>query len=191
MPTLPIVRTANASISYPYRPVALFVGGTAGIGEGMARAFAQHAHGNADVFIAGRNRAAGEAILASMPTVAPMDGAPAPRREFVECDATLMRNVRRAAAEVKTKTDRVNFMVITSGMLGFQGRDETEEGIDRKLALHYYARWTFIHEYAEIYICSRVPALTLLRIQDVPHHAEGKGRWPRCKSHERLCRGEW
>lgn len=147
MPSLPIVRATNASIFYPYRPVALFVGGTAGIGEGMARAFAQHARGDADVFIAGRNRAAGEAILASMPTVAPKDGVPAPRREFVECDATLMRNVRSAAAEIKAKTDRVNYMVITSGMLGFQGRDETDEGIDRKLALHYYARWTFINEY--------------------------------------------
>lgn len=27
-----------------------------------------------------------------------------------------------------------------------RGRDETEEGIDRKLALHYYARWRFTYE---------------------------------------------
>jgi len=26
------------------------------------------------------------------------------------------------------------------------GRDETSEGIDKKLAVHYYARWRFIHD---------------------------------------------
>jgi hypothetical protein len=27
-----------------------------------------------------------------------------------------------------------------------KGRDETEEGIDKKLAVHYYARWKFISD---------------------------------------------
>ena len=147
MPSLSAVRTANASTARPYRPVALFVGGTSGIGEGMARAFAQHARGDADMLIVGRNRAAGEAILASMPTPVPKDGTPGPRREFVECDATLMRNVRAAATEIKAKVDRVNFLVVSPGVLTLNGRDETDEGIDRKLAVHYYARWTFMHEY--------------------------------------------
>lgn len=145
MPSLSAARAANASITRPYRPVALFLGGTSGIGEGMARAFVQHAKGDADVFIIGRNRAAGERILASLPTPA---GSPAPRREFVQCDATLMKNVREAAREIRGKVDKVNYLVMSPGVMTLNGRNETEEGIDRKLAVHYYARWTLLYECA-------------------------------------------
>lgn len=27
-----------------------------------------------------------------------------------------------------------------------KGRDETSEGMDKKLALNYYARWKFVHD---------------------------------------------
>jgi hypothetical protein len=30
--------------------------------------------------------------------------------------------------------------------MALAGRDETEEGIDKKLAVHYYARWKFLHD---------------------------------------------
>lgn len=144
MPSLTAARTANGSITRQYRPVAVFLGGTSGIGEGMARAFAQHAKGDADVFIVGRNRAAAQSILSSMPTPT---GTPTPKREFVECDATLMKNVREAAKDIKRSVNKVNYVVMSPGIMTLSGRDETTEGIDRKLALHYYARWTFLQEY--------------------------------------------
>jgi len=35
---------------------------------------------------------------------------------------------------------------MTTGYLTLKGRDETSEGIDKKLALNYYARWKFIND---------------------------------------------
>jgi len=45
MPSLKDVQTTNAQFSPTYRPVAMFVGGTSGIGQAMAEKFAHHTKG--------------------------------------------------------------------------------------------------------------------------------------------------
>lgn len=149
MPSLSSIRAANLSIgsSLPYRPVAIFVGGTAGIGAGMARAFARHRDGDAHIILVGRNRAAAEEIIASFPKPEGKE----PKYEFVECDLTLMRNVRKTTAELKERLLKVNFLVMSPGIMTFDGRTESDEGIDRKTALHYYARWRFTYECVTVY----------------------------------------
>lgn len=144
MANLASIRAANIGIgsSLPYRPVAIFVGGTSGIGAGMARALARHRNGDAHIVLVGRNRAAAEEIIASFPP-ASKDA----KYEFVECDVTLMRNVRKTTEELKQRLPKVNFLVLSPGIMTLQGRTDTDEGIDRKLALHYYARWRFTYEY--------------------------------------------
>jgi NAD(P)-dependent dehydrogenase (short-subunit alcohol dehydrogenase family) len=148
MPSLSAARTFNSALTFPYRPVGVFVGGTSGIGEGLVRAFAQHTKGDVDIIIVGRNRQAGEAILSSLPT--PPPPADPPRREFVHCDASLTRNVQATTDELSKRLPSLNYLVITAGIFNLKGRDETEEGIDRQLALHYYSRWKFIHKYASL-----------------------------------------
>ncbi|KAF7334711.1 hypothetical protein MVEN_02301800 [Mycena venus] len=142
MPSLSAIRTFNAAFSPSYTPVAIFVGGTSGIGRGMAEAFARHTKGNAHIVIVGRNRAAAESILATFPKPT-VSGA---THEFVECDVTLMKNVHRVATELRARIPKINFLVLTPGVLTMNGRNETEEGIDRKLAVHYYGRWRFIKD---------------------------------------------
>ncbi|GJE87538.1 NAD(P)-dependent dehydrogenase [Phanerochaete sordida] len=144
MPSLSSIRASNLSIgsSLPYHPVAIFVGGTAGIGAGMARTFAHHRNGDAHIILVGRNRAAAEEIIASFPKPEGKEV----QHEFVECDLTLMRNVRKTTAELKQRLPRVNFLVLSPGIMSFAGRTETDEGIDRKMALHYYARWRFTYD---------------------------------------------
>jgi hypothetical protein len=142
MPSLSIARTFNAAFSPSYTPTAIFVGGTSGIGQGMAEAFARHTKGNANIVLVGRNRAAGEAILRTFP----QPTVPGVTHEFVECDITLMKNVHRVAGELRTRIPKVNFLVLTAGVMTMNGRNETEEGIDRKLAVHYYGRWRFIND---------------------------------------------
>lgn len=144
MPSIANIRAANLGIgsSLPYQPVAIFVGGTSGIGAGMARAFARHRNGDAHIVLVGRNRAAAEEVIASFPKPADKSFT----HEFVECDATLMRNVRHTTAELSQRLPKINFLVMSPGIMTMQGRSETEEGIDRKLALHYYARWRFAYE---------------------------------------------
>jgi NAD(P)-dependent dehydrogenase (short-subunit alcohol dehydrogenase family) len=130
-------------------PVAVFVGGTAGIGASIASELTQALKGDIDVFIVGRNVAAGQAVLDSLPS---STNTLQRIRKFVQCDATLMRDVIRAAHEIKAKAERINYLAMSQGMLSLQGRTESTEGIDAKLALHYYSRWKFTHEYVLIYI---------------------------------------
>jgi NAD(P)-dependent dehydrogenase (short-subunit alcohol dehydrogenase family) len=123
-------------------PTGVFVGGTSGIGQGLAEAFANQTKGNANIFIVGRNKAAAEAVIAKFPK--PSD--PSARHEFVSCDATLMKNIRAASKELLTKSPTINYLVMSPGFLSTNGRTETVEGIDKKLAVHYYARFMFTNE---------------------------------------------
>ncbi|TFK91342.1 NAD(P)-binding protein [Polyporus arcularius HHB13444] len=142
MAPLSVVRAANAAFSPSYFPVAIFVGGTSGIGQGIAQAFARYTKGNAHIILVGRNQAAADSIIASFPkpTVA---GA---KHEFVRCDADLIRNVHATTSSLLARLPKVNFLVLSPGFASWKGRDETPEGIDRRLALHYYSRWKFIYD---------------------------------------------
>jgi NAD(P)-dependent dehydrogenase (short-subunit alcohol dehydrogenase family) len=156
MPSVADARAFNAMYKPPTttssRPVAVVVGGTAGIGAGIAGALASSFKGDIDFYIIGRNKAAGQAVLDSLPLPPPSqtDGQATrrPVRDFIPCDAWLMRDVGRTTAEIKTTrgVDKINYLVMSPGIGTLQGRTESDEGIDQKLALHYYARWKFAYE---------------------------------------------
>ncbi|KIM38604.1 hypothetical protein M413DRAFT_19939 [Hebeloma cylindrosporum] len=137
MPTLAAIRASNAAFTQPSQPVAVFLGGTSGIGEGMARVFAEHTKGNSDIIIN---------IFSSLP-IPPSRSASEPdksipAREFVQCAITMMKNIQEATRAILTKYQKINYLVMSPGT----GRDETQEGIDKKLAVHYYARWKFLDD---------------------------------------------
>ncbi|KAL0568720.1 hypothetical protein V5O48_013261 [Marasmius crinis-equi] len=123
-------------------PVGIFVGGTSGIGQGMAEAFATHTQGNAHIVIIGRNKAAAEAIIAKFP----QPSSPEAKHEFVQCDVTLMENVQKTTSDLLSRLPKINFLVLSPGYTTMKNRDESSEGIDRKMAVHYYARWKFISD---------------------------------------------
>lgn len=108
----------------------------------MATAFARHVKGNAHIILIGRNKASANTIISSFP--APSN--PLAKQEFIEADVSLIANVRAICAGLRYRLDKINFLVMSPGMLNSRGRTETSEGIDVKMALHYYARFTFIHE---------------------------------------------
>ncbi|KAE9405839.1 hypothetical protein BT96DRAFT_955108 [Gymnopus androsaceus JB14] len=144
MPSISEVRARNAAMlsTTSYLPVAIFVGGTSGIGEGMAEAFSKHTQGNAHIIIVGRNRAAAENIIARFPKPT----SPEAKHEFIQCDVSLMRNIRSVSEEIRSKVTKINLLAMSPGFMTTSGRNETEEGIDRKLAVHYYSRWMFTKE---------------------------------------------
>ncbi|KAF6765373.1 hypothetical protein DFP72DRAFT_1029256 [Ephemerocybe angulata] len=129
-------------------PVAVFVGGTSGIGQGMAEAFARWRGGRAHIVIVGRNQNAAKEIIDRFPKPPTTDATEELEwtHEFIQCDATLMSNVHATSQLILSKHPKINFLVLSAGFMSGSGRDESPEGIDRKLAVHYYSRWKFIRE---------------------------------------------
>ncbi|PVG01540.1 NAD(P)-binding protein [Serendipita vermifera] len=144
-------RTSNALFKPAAKPVGLFFGGTSGIGQAMAEQLARQTNGRAHIILLGRNQAAAEKIIASFPrTDASVPPEEASQYSFVKLDATSMADVRRVTSQLSSQLPKINFIVTTPGYLSTKGRDETPEGIDRKLACHFYARFRFIHDLAPL-----------------------------------------
>lgn len=147
MSALDAARASNAAYKPLSRPVGLFFGGTSGIGQAMAEQLARQTKGQAHIILLGRNKDAAEKIIEGFPRSE--ESASQEQKsiyEFVSIDATSMRRVREVTAELSSKLDKVNYIVITAGFLTLKGRTETEEGIDRKLACNFYARFRFTYD---------------------------------------------
>lgn len=144
MPSLDAVRKSNANVFHRKTPVALFLGGTSGIGRATAQAFARHTKGNAHIIIIGRNRAAAEAAFKTFPAHTNS------KYEFIYCDVGLVRNITEVTRNLLVRLHKVNYMVLTCGALPslwdtLRGvTSVTEEGISASLQLPYYARVKFL-----------------------------------------------
>ncbi|KAF5679150.1 Dehydrogenase reductase SDR family member on chromosome X [Fusarium heterosporum] len=113
---------------------ALVVGGTSGIGYAIAtRIAASPNYQFSAVTIVGRNKP---------------KAMPASNVSFRAVDASSMRSLKEFAAEYRGDTNNspLDLLVMTQGILTLAGRTETSEGIDKKMALHYYGRQLLIRE---------------------------------------------
>ncbi|KAH8833100.1 NAD(P)-binding protein [Flagelloscypha sp. PMI_526] len=142
MPSLRTVRAENANFSPKCVPVAIFVGGTSGVGQGMVQAFAKYTKGNAHIIIIGRNKDAADSIISTFPKPT----SPSAKHEFIQADISLMANIHSTTSQLLSTLPKINFLIMSPGILSLSGRNETSEGIDKKLALHYYARFAFTHD---------------------------------------------
>ncbi|KAJ7183822.1 hypothetical protein C8R46DRAFT_1209958 [Mycena filopes] len=147
MPTLTAVEASNAAFVPSYLPVAIFVGGTSGVGQAMAEAFARQVKGYAHIILIGRNAAAAADILAGFPKPPTEEGGWA--HEFVSCDVASMASIRAVCAELRRRLTRVNFLVLTAA--GPKANSlvecgETAEGLDNHLAMRYFARYLYTKE---------------------------------------------
>ncbi|KAK4120550.1 NAD(P)-binding protein [Parathielavia appendiculata] len=110
---------------------ALVVGGTGGIGYAIACRIAAESK-LSTVIISGRNK--------------PQD-IPHANIEFRPLDASSMRSIKQYTDAYKSAPEKdLNLLVLTQGIFSMAGRTETPEGIDRKMALHYYGRQLLIRE---------------------------------------------
>ncbi|KJA14749.1 hypothetical protein HYPSUDRAFT_48879 [Hypholoma sublateritium FD-334 SS-4] len=136
MPSFAAAREANATFNPEYVPVIVVTGGTAGIGQAMVEALAHHLKGRLHVVIVGRNRAAGEKVIAGLPS------APESKYEVMVCDVTIMKSIHALTAELLARLPKINFLVHSAGFVRFRGgRQETEDGIDDMMAIRYYNRF--------------------------------------------------
>lgn len=115
---------------------ALVVGGTSGIGYAMACRVAASSPA-ASVIISGRTK--------------PKD-IPHANIEFRPIEATLMSEIKSFTDKLKQQQsatiekNKLDLLIMTQGIMTMTGRTETSEGIDRKMALHYYGKQLLIRE---------------------------------------------
>lgn len=145
MPPLAAVRATNAALTHAFKqpPVALFVGGTSGIGQALSCAVARYTGGNARILLSGRNRSAAEQTINTYPRPTSLDANP---HSFLENDLFQMKNVQKTTSFLLVTLPKLNLLVLSTGFMDCRWRDETAEGIDKRLALNYYSRWKFIHD---------------------------------------------
>ncbi|KAJ5177550.1 uncharacterized protein N7500_000249 [Penicillium coprophilum] len=121
--------------------VAVFVGGTSGIGESTARAFVRHAL-SPHVYLIGRNAKQASKIIKEM-----RESNSSAEVRFIKKDISLLRAVDEACREIQPPNG-VNLLFLSSGISKggeeINNVTETEEGLNKKLSLHYYARMRFV-----------------------------------------------
>lgn len=91
--------------------------------------------------LVGRNKAAADEIIAGLP--APIDGG---KYEFVQCDVSSMRNVGAVTRDLAQRLEKINYLVLSTGLMSMAGYTPTEDGVDYKLAIHYYSRFKFARD---------------------------------------------
>ncbi|KXX82448.1 Dehydrogenase/reductase SDR family member on chromosome X [Madurella mycetomatis] len=111
---------------------ALVVGGTSGIGYAMACRIAAETN-SSSVIVSGRTKPQ-NLLHANI--------------EFRPLEATSMREIKQYTDAVKfsVQGQQLDLLIMSQGILSFAGRSETPEGIDRKMALHYYGKQLLIRE---------------------------------------------
>lgn len=145
MVSLSDVRTHNATLkTLGPNLVGVFVGGTSGISLYTAREFARNTV-SPHIYLIGRNAVEAARIADELRTINAGS-----RVDFIQKDVSLLRKVDEACREIKEKEKKVNLLFMTIGTMTMAGRTETEEGLDRKFALHYYARTRFVHQLAPL-----------------------------------------
>ncbi|KUJ16731.1 NAD(P)-binding protein [Mollisia scopiformis] len=138
MVSLDVVHASNARLR-ELGPglVALFVGGTSGIGEYTLKAFVKHSV-SPRVYLVGRNASSAERIIEECRGLN-KDG----KIEFIKADVSELAEVDRACKEIAAKEKSINLILQTQGNLNLRGRDESPEGLARKFTLNFYSRMRF------------------------------------------------
>jgi NAD(P)-dependent dehydrogenase (short-subunit alcohol dehydrogenase family) len=111
------------------------VGATSGIGRAIAERLAR---ADFDVTAVGRDAARGAEVVASM------SAAGRGAHTFVALDGSSLGTAYRSAGALARDGAAIDVLVLTQGIATTQGRTETAEGLDVKLATHYFARAAFV-----------------------------------------------
>ncbi|OAL22694.1 hypothetical protein AYO20_11146 [Fonsecaea nubica] len=150
--------------------VAVFFGGTGGIGQVTLRALATaEAQGGKGLraYVVGRNAQAAEDMLAECRGICPQG-----RFKFIQAqDLSLLGDVDRVCAEIirlekdeGQEDSRVDYLMVSQGGMPFLPRKDTKEGIDVTMSLMYYSRMRIITKLLPLLLNSRLPAATVVSV---------------------------
>ncbi|KIW27951.1 uncharacterized protein PV07_07645 [Cladophialophora immunda] len=163
MVNLDVVRASNTSLVQSQPLVAVFFGGTGGIGQFTLRALAAaEAKGGKGLraYVVGRNAKAAEGILADCRGACPQG-----QFKFLKADdLSLISDVDRLCAEIvqleekESQDPRIDYLMVSQGGMPFLPRKDTKEGIDVTMSLMYYSRMRIITKLLPLLLSSQLPA---------------------------------
>ncbi len=141
--------------------VAVVTGGTQGVGEAIARMFAER--GAAGLVICGRNAKRGKAIAAELNEAGT-------KTRFVQADLASVEDCRKVIAEADKAFGRVDILVNAAGTSD-RGSilNASPEHFDRVLAIDARAPFFLIQESARIMRREKIPG-TVVSIQSMSAH---------------------
>ncbi|KAI1622614.1 hypothetical protein EDD37DRAFT_635466 [Exophiala viscosa] len=135
------IKLNNESIKTPSsNPVAVFVGGTGGIGRSALQALLKYTS-SPTVYLVGRDPSRLEKQISELKTL----NTSATIIPIIANDLTLVREAQKAADEIASKASRVDYLIMSAGFLNFNSApDYTAEGLDKITAIRYHARMAFL-----------------------------------------------
>jgi NAD(P)-dependent dehydrogenase (short-subunit alcohol dehydrogenase family) len=113
--------------------VVLITGGNSGIGKAAALSLSRM---GADLVLLCRNREKAEAARSEIRSSSGRGA------ELIVADMLIQREVRRAASEFLSTSSRLDVLLNNAGS-DFTSYEETEDGIERTMALNYFSQFLF------------------------------------------------
>ena len=108
-----IASNERLSSTFPDGLVAVFVGGTNGVGEYTLKAFAKYAT-KPRVYIVGRSQEAADRIIEECKQLNPSG-----KFEFMKSDISLLKNVDDVCRQIKSKETAINILFESQGTMAF------------------------------------------------------------------------
>lgn len=135
------IRASNALINDATAPrVAVFVGGTSGIGKITIRALVATG-ASVRIYLVGR-QSSEERTQAFIQELSAIN----PKAEVIwtEGEVSLLADTKRVCHVIKSKEARVDLLFFSTGYTPFGKRRETSEGVEIAQSLEYYSRTLFV-----------------------------------------------
>jgi NAD(P)-dependent dehydrogenase (short-subunit alcohol dehydrogenase family) len=148
------IQASNALINDATAPrVAVFVGGTSGIGKFTVRALVATG-ASVRIYLVGR-RSSEERTRAFIQELYAIN----PKADIIwtEGEVSLLAETKRVCQVIQSKESRVDLLFLTAGYAPFGARRETAEGLEIVQSLEYYSRMLFA-----------LHLLPLLRVAEAP-----------------------
>jgi len=108
-----IASNERISSTIPDGLVAVFVGGTNGVGEYTLKAFAKYAT-KPQLYIVGRSQEAADRIIEECKQLNPSG-----KFEFIKSDISLLKNVDDVCRQIKSKETAINILFESQGTMAF------------------------------------------------------------------------
>lgn len=148
------ILASNALINDVTAPrVAVFVGGTSGIGKCTLKALVATGV-SVRIYLVGRKNSE-ERMSAFIQELSSVN----PKAEVIwtEGEVSLLAETKRVCEDIKAKESYIDLLFLTTGYAPFGAREETPEGVDISQSLEYYTRMLFVQNLLPVLAKSEAP----------------------------------